>query len=376
MKKGIIITAVAVVIVAVIGINVYRAQSVSGKAVNVHVANIKEKKLRNTVMVPGTLKLADEQYVYFDAEKGEVERFHVTEGSRVQQGTSLVTYESDALDLEQEQNKLEKKSSQLQIDSVSKQISNLNKKQKELEKEMSKQEARDQIDTERTQLNLDLETAKIDLERNKLEAKSIAKKERNLDVASDINGTVLEVDKEAVNNTSDVQKPLIHIGNTDEYLATGVLSEYDALKIKTGQAVKITSDVLPDKEWAGSVKQIDYLPQQQASAEAGNDAANQYPIEVKVDDQDITMIKPGFKLLLEIETSSKKASSLPIKAVVNEDGEKYVYVVKDKKAVRKEVKIGETTNKFIEIKSGVSSKDKVITNPTKNLTDGAEVTVQ
>ncbi|PFO15058.1 efflux transporter periplasmic adaptor subunit [Priestia megaterium] len=376
MKKGIIITAVAFVIVAVIGINVYRAQSVSGKAVNVHVANIKEKKLRNTVMVPGTLKLADEQCVYFDAEKGEVERFHVTEGSRVQQGTSLVTYESDALDLEQEQNNLEKKSSQLQIDSVSKQLSNLNKKQKELEKEMSKQEARDQIDTERTQLNLDLETAKIDLERNKLEAKSIAKKERNLDVASDINGTVLEVDKEAVNNTSDVQKPLIHIGNTDEYLATGVLSEYDALKIKTGQAVKITSDVLPDKEWAGSVKQIDYLPQQQASAEAGNDAANQYPIEVKVDDQDITMIKPGFKLLLEIETSSKKASSLPIKAVVNEDGEKYVYVVKDKKAVRKEVKIGETTNKFIEIKSGVSSKDKVITNPTKNLTDGAEVTVQ
>ncbi|MBU8854312.1 efflux RND transporter periplasmic adaptor subunit [Priestia megaterium] len=376
MKKGIIITAVAVVIVAVIGINVYRAQSVSGKAINVHVANIKEKKLRNTVMVPGTLKLADEQYVYFDAEKGEVERFHVTEGSRVQQGTSLVTYESDALDLEQEQNKLEKKSSQLQIDSVSKQLSNLNKKQKELEKEMSKQEARDQIDTERTQLNLDLETAKIDLERNKLEAKSIAKKERNLDVASDINGTVLEVDKEAVNNTSDVQKPLIHIGNTDEYLATGVLSEYDALKIKTGQAVKITSDVLPDKEWAGSVKQIDYLPQQQASAETGNDAANQYPIEVKVDDQDITMIKPGFKLLLEIETSSKKASSLPIKAVVNEDGEKYVYVVKDKKAVRKEVKIGETTNKFIEIKSGVSSKDKVITNPSKDLTEGAEVTVQ
>ncbi|AXI27697.1 efflux transporter periplasmic adaptor subunit [Priestia megaterium] len=376
MKKGIIITAVAVVIVAVIGINVYRAQSVSGKAVNVHVANLKEKKLRNTVMVPGTLKLADEQYVYFDAEKGEVERFHVTEGSRVQQGTSLVTYESDALDLEQEQNKLEKKSSQLQIDSVSKQLSNLNKKQKELEKEMSKQEARGQIDTERTQLNLDLETAKIDLERNKLEAKSIAKKERNLDVASDINGTVLEVDKEAVNNTSDVQKPLIHIGNTDEYLATGVLSEYDALKIKTGQAVKITSDVLPDKEWGGSVKQIDYLPQQQASAETGNDAANQYPVEVKVDDQDITMIKPGFKLLLEIETSSKKASSLPIKAVVNEDGEKYVYVVKDKKAVRKEVKIGETTNKFIEIKSGVSSKDKVITNPTKNLTDGAEVTVQ
>ncbi|MCF8890938.1 efflux RND transporter periplasmic adaptor subunit [Priestia megaterium] len=375
MKKGIIITAVTVIIVAVIGVNIYLTRNVSGKAINVQVTNVKEKKLRNTVMVPGTLKLADEQYVYFDAEKGEVERFHVTEGSRVQQGTSLVTYESDALDLEQEQNKLEKKSSQLQIDSVSKQISNLNKKQKEIEKEMSKQEAKDQIDTERTQLNLDLEKAKIDLERNKLEAQSIAKKERNLDVTSNINGTVLEVDKEAVNNTSDVQKPLIHIGNTDEYLATGVLSEYDALKIKTGQAVKITSDVLPDKEWSGSVKQIDYLPQQ-ASAEAGNDAANQYPVEVKVDDQDITMIKPGFKLLLEIETSSKEANALPTKTIINKDDKKYVYVVKDGKAVRRKVKVGETTNKFIEIKSGVSSKDKVITNPSENLTNGAEVNVQ
>ncbi|MEK1831604.1 hypothetical protein AAAC51_30220 [Priestia megaterium] len=85
-------------------------------------------------MVPGTLKLANEQYVYFDAEKGEVERFHVTEGSRVQQGTSLVTYESDTLDLEQEQNKLERKSSQLQIDSVSKQLSNLNKNKKNWKK--------------------------------------------------------------------------------------------------------------------------------------------------------------------------------------------------------------------------------------------------
>src|SRR6476660_1302530 len=133
MKKGITILVIASAIVLVIGINVYSAQSGSSKTTNVAVTNLKEKTLKNTVMVPGTLKLADEQYVYFDAEKGEVERFHVTEGSRVQQGTSLVTYGSDALDLEQEQNNLEKKSSQLQIDSVSKQLSNLNKKQKELE---------------------------------------------------------------------------------------------------------------------------------------------------------------------------------------------------------------------------------------------------
>ncbi len=41
-------------------------------------------------MVPSTLKLADEQYVYFDAEKGEVERFHVTEGISCTAGTPLL----------------------------------------------------------------------------------------------------------------------------------------------------------------------------------------------------------------------------------------------------------------------------------------------
>lgn len=87
------------------------------------------------------------------------------------------------------------------------------------------------------------------------------------------------------------------------------------------------------------------------------------------------MIKLGFKLLFEIEISSKKVLLLLIKVVVNEDGEKYVYVVKDKKVVCKEVKIGEIINKFSEIKSGVFFKDKVIINFIKNLIDGVEVIV-
>jgi len=376
MKKGITILVIASAIVLVIGINVYGAQSGSSKTTNLAVTNLKEKTLKNTIMVPGTLKLANEQYVYFDAEKGEIEKFHVTEGSHVQQGTPLITYKSDSMELEQEQNQLEKKSTYLQIDSLSKQISNLNKKQRDLEREMNKQEAREQIDSERTQLNLDLETAKIDLERKQLETKSITKKEQDLEIMSDINGIVLEVDKEAINNTSEVQKPLVHIGNTDEYIAMGVLSEYDALKIQIGQTVKITSDVLPDKEWSGSVKQIDYLPKQQVSVEGSNDSANQYPIQVKIDNKDITMIKPGFKLLLEIETSSKRANSLPTKSIINKKNRKYVYVVKDKKVLLREVKVGEVTSKYIEIKKGVSSKEKVVSNPTENLVDGAEVNIQ
>lgn len=377
MRKKLIISIISSFVLIVLGINVYLSKgSASNKEIDVNVTQLKERTLKRTVMIPGTLSLANEQYIYYNAEKGELDKIHVTEGSIVQVGTPIVNYENDEIELEKEQHELGKKSSQLQINSLNKQIANLNLKQKNLETELGKEEAKNQIDIERTQLKLDLETAKLDLEKNNLESKSTLKREQDLEVKSDIKGTVLEVNKEAINNTSEVQNPVIHIGSTDEYIARGVLSEYDALNIQPGQSVVITSDVLPNKKWEGSVKQIDYLPQKQTTSDSTSDTANQYPVEIKVDDEDISSIKPGFKLLLEIETTSKKARSLPIKSIVNEGKHKYVYVVENGLVSRKKVKVGETTSKFIEITSGVSEKEKVVSNPSAKLSDGLEVSIK
>jgi len=374
MKK-VLIFSICLILVLIIGVNVYKTQGKVNE-INVRITHLKKKNITNKVMIPGILKLAEEQYIYYDAQKGNINNIHVTEGSIVQIGTPIITYESDELDLQQEQNRLATKSSQLQINSLTTQIANLNKKQKELEKEVSKEEAKNQIDSERAQLQIDLETANLELEKNKLEGKSITKKEKDLEVKSEINGTVLEVDKGAINTVSDIQKSIVHIGNTNQYLASGMLSEYDALNIKVGQPVTITSDVLPDKRWTGLVKQIDYLPQQQSISDGANDGANEYPVEININDDDIKSIKPGFKLILEIETSSKKANSLPTKSIVNKDKSTYVYIVKDGKAVRKKVKTGKTTNEITEIKNGLSGKEKVISNPSNQLTDGMEVNVQ
>jgi len=375
MKKRVLIFSICLILVLIIGVNVYKTQGKVNE-INVRITHLKKKNIKNKVMIPGILKLAEEQYIYYDAQKGNINNIHVTEGSIVQTGTPVITYESDELDLQQEQNRLATKSSQLQINSLTTQIANLNKKQKELEKEVSKEEAKNQIDSERAQLQIDLETANLELEKNKLEGKSITKKEKDLEVKSEINGTVLEVDKGAINTVSDIQKSIVHIGNTNQYLASGMLSEYDALNIKVGQPVTITSDVLPDKRWTGLVKQIDYLPQQQSISDGANDGANEYPIEININDDDIKSIKPGFKLILEIETSSKKANSLPTKSIVNDDKSTYVYIVKDGKVVRNKVKTGKSTNKITEIINGLSGKEKVISNPSNQLTDGMEVNVQ
>ena len=75
--------------------------------------------------------------------------------------------------------------------------------------------------------SLQLELKQADLQKETLEKKSAA-----LQVKSGIDGTVITVDKQAAAKQSDIQKPVIHIGNEDKLVVKGVLSEYDTLKVK------------------------------------------------------------------------------------------------------------------------------------------------
>ncbi|WP_050180410.1 efflux RND transporter periplasmic adaptor subunit [Domibacillus robiginosus] len=371
-KKKVIIPLVIVLLVLFIGASVYRSQAKN--EIIVKTGQIKEEELKTTVMIPGSLSLADEQKVYSEPEKGEVETVHVKEGDTVKAGAPLVTYSSDTIALEEEQAELTRQSTNLQIESLNKQLNRLGSKQDDLEKEVGKKAAEEQIRTERDQLNLDLDTAKLERKRNNLEVTSLEKQREGLTVTSKINGTVLSVQKDLQPAGSETTEPIVHVGQTGSFMAKGVLSEYDALNVKPGQAVTITSDVIPDKNWAGSVTKVDLLPEQAAAGD-GN-AANQYPVEIKVNDAGISAIKPGFKLLLEIETNKKTAHSLPAEAVRQEENKSIVFVVQDGQAIEKTVKTGIQTGNRIEVTGGLTGKDRVILNPDDTLSDGMDVTVE
>lgn len=75
---------------------------------------------------------------------------------------------------------------------------------------------------------------------------------------------------------------------------------------------------------------------------------------------------------MNIETDKRKADTLPSSAVKKDGDEHWVFTVKDGKAKRVKVKVGETANQLTEIK-GLSKDDKVILNPADGLTDGTDV---
>jgi HlyD family secretion protein len=355
--------------------NIYHATT-EGK-IKVKTTSIEKREILDMVMVPGTLKLLNEQKIFVDPEKGEVNEILVKEGDKVKKGDPIIRYNNEELQLEKQQNQLSIESNYIRIRQLKKQINDLKEKRDKLTKELGEKEAKEQIENEENQLNTDLKVAEIDLKRNLLQKETIEKKLEELVIKSNLDGVVISVNREAL-KPIDTQSPvLVYIGDITNFKVEGFISEYDSLKVKEGQHVTIKSEVIPDQEWKGKVSKIGIMPNPTNQIDGGNSANTSvlYPIEVLVESNDVSA-KPGFRVIMEIETDKRKVSTLPLKAIKQEEDHYFVFIIKDGKAVKKEVQIGLTQDQFVEIKEGLTEEDKVIINPPDNLKSGTEVVVK
>lgn len=367
-RKIWIAIGIVAIIVGFLGINIWVNADESN--LTVEVTTLKKEEITDKVLTQGTLKLAEEQTVYYSPDKGEIAEILVNEGDDIERGKALLTYKNDQLTLEQRQNELEQQSGILQSNS-------LREQHKEIDKQIEEDKENKMLQEEHDQIKLQQQQANIELEQLKLQKETINQQIADLKVVSDITGKVVEVNEQAAFTSNQMeQQPLIRIGSLDQLIVEGSVSEYDALNIKDGQTVTLTSDAIPDESWTGTVSHISYLPND--TGEMGMDDGTtgvQYPVTVTVDDKDIGL-KPGFQMTMEIKTDEHKANTLPITAVQQEEDDNYVYVVVEGKAERREVKVGTASLKTIEISDGITDKDQVIIDPAENIKDGMDVSVQ
>lgn len=362
MKKKWIIIGVVVVLIVFISLSVW-SQKGGVNAEKVKTASLHKQKIAETVMAPGKLKLADEQNVYFQEDKGEVDKFFVKEGDEVEKGDKLLRYKNQDLTNEQKQD-------ELQLDSDYAALENARKKRLKLDQELEKDPDNEELQSKRDDVLLEEQQQNQELEKDQQGKESVEQGIADLTVKSDIDGTVVALDKDASSGAEQSElKPMVQIGSLDSMKVKGDISEYDTLKISKDQSVKLTSDAVPDQSWRGKIKLISDLPEE--SDEEDDDSGASYAVEAKVKDKDIPL-KPGFKMVMEIETDKKKANVLPLTAVKQGKNTDYVYVVKDGTAKRQEVKTGITTNKVIEIKDGLNKKATIIVNP-EDVHDGMDV---
>jgi len=127
-------------------------------------------------------------------------------------------------------------------------------------------------------------------------------------------------------------------------------------KIKKGQKASIRIDAYPDRTFEGTVEKIAQLASSSWYSETKN-----YEAVVKIDSfPDDVDLKPGMTAEVEIEAGMYlDVLAIPVNAVTEHFNQSYVYVRNGNKFIRQQVKIGRSTNSFVEITEGLADSDVV-----------------
>jgi len=88
------------------------------------------------------------------------------------------------------------------------------------------------------------------------------------------------------------------------------------------------------------------------------------------------LLKPGMFLTVRLSRGAIDALLVPEEALVPEQGDVFVYVVKDGQAAKRKVRIGERRVGDVRVIEGLAVGESVVTEGTQKLRDGATVTVQ
>ena len=380
-KKWQLYTAIGVasaIVIGAAGILIFRQPSQSAvKDETSHIVTAKEGSVASSVLLSGTVTAKNEQYVYFDASKGDLDEILVSVGDKVEEGQALVKYSSaDA---------------QAAYDAADRAVAKADRHIEELNKareNASAAPAFPQVPTEAglpeqaqaaTSSVSSIDSQISDAKDNRADAVAqLNKAQAQLDAAtvlSTLEGTVVEVNRNVSKTPTGNSQVVVHVVSNENLQVKGELSEYNLANLSVGQEVTFTSKVYQDKSWTGKISYISDYPKnngEAANAALGGNTGSKYPYTVDVT-SDIGELKQGFSVSVEVKNKSK-AILVPLTSVVTENDKNYVWIVDDQKKAKKvEVALGNADADNQEITSGLTDGAKVISNPTSSLEEGKEV---
>ena len=343
-----------------------------------HIVIAKEGTVASSVLLSGSVTAQNEQYVYFDASKGELEEVLVSVGEQVSEGQALVKYSSSE--------------AQAAYDAATRAIAKADRHINELYQARNNAEATPAIPQAGLEGSVDGAQAQtsgssvssIDSQisdARDTRADAVAQQEKALaqlnatTVLSTVEGTVVEVNRNVSKNPTGNSQVLVHIVSNDNLQVKGELSEYNLANLSVGQEVTFTTKVYPDKTWTGKISYISNYPKNNSesnSSQSGSNSGSKYPFTIDVTSE-VGDLKQGFTVSIEVKNNSK-ALIVPITSVVMEEDKNYVWILdENKKAKKVEVGLGNADAENQEITSGLTDGTKVISNPTASLQEGKEV---
>lgn len=372
LKKWQLFSLIGVTTVVILGaigtILLFNGNNVADKEKTIQVQKVREGSVASSVLLSGNIAATNEQYVYYDSTKGDLDSVLVNVGDKVTAGQALVQYKSVE--------------AQAAYDTAVRALNKIDRQIYDLKTygttiETTGDAATDDKTTASARLSCKSfswestdRCADAEANVNKAQAQLNA-----TTVTSANDGTVVEVNRDVSKSTTGANQTLVHIVNNGNLQVKGELSEYNLANLSVGQEVTITSKVYPDKKWTGKISYISNYPkdnQNTAAASAGNASSGaKYPYTVDITSE-IGDLKQGFSINIEVKNKTR-GILVPVSSIVSESNKSYIWTIEKGTAKKVQVTLGNADAKHQEISSGLTKDSKVITNPTDSLKDGQEV---
>ena len=310
------------------------------KKLPVEVAQAKVGTITSSLVTTATLD-PDKQVTMISETTGVVNRITVDEGNTVTEGQLLAT--------------LSDREKQVKLQQTNVKVQNA---KQELDRKQASYNAKIISEAEFQKAKYDLEVAQE--ERNAAQVEL----DRSM-IRAPFTGVITQRFIEKGQNIN-TQSQLFTVVDSDPLEAKVYLPEKEIIGLQPNQKVALALNAQKNVNFAGTIRQI-------------NPAVDPKTGTVKVT-VEVTkapaVVRPGSFVDVRLETQRHdNALLIPKKALLEESGERFVFVIQKDKASRRTISVGFLDDQNAEILSGVSSGEMVVTSGQGSLRDGSKTEV-
>jgi len=309
-------------------------------ALPVEVAKARAGSIAATLTSTSTLE-AEEQASVVAKVSGVATRLFVEEGDMVKAGDALVQLDTERLQLEVARTE----------SNLAKLASERDRAKQLFERKLISSDAYDKIKFDYDSLKASHDLTKLDLAHGTVRAP--------------ISGMVSKR-MVKVGNMVQLNQPVFDITDFDPLLAVIHVPERELAKLHLKQPAVITVDARRDQIYPASILRISPII---------DAASGTFKVTLAVNDTKHEL-RPGMFGRVAVTYAQHDNAVLVGKdAVLNEDGETALFIVRDNKAYRTPVETGFTDDKHMEIVKGLATNDLVVTTGQNSLKHEAKVQV-
>ncbi|MDF3001762.1 MAG: efflux transporter periplasmic adaptor subunit [Bacillota bacterium] len=185
----------------------------------------------------------------------------------------------------------------------------------------------------------------------------------NTVIKSPISGIVVNKNI-SIGETAAAGSTLITVADMSVLKLKGTVSQEALPYIKKNDKVELTVDIYPDQIFQGTVSQIGAM-----SVSAGT----YFPIEISM--ENTQQLPSGVSAHADLKAESSNRILVPVKSVVTNNGESYLFVLEDGVAKKTSVVTGLKNDEEIEIVKGLKGGEQVAGDNANHLLDGMSVEI-